>query len=139
MHLVLLVSVAFFPSDALPTWPRILLEVLSLDSWDRHRAEGYGYTDLPNRPGNSTEERNCFSIHNLLAYNLFCIVLCICTLSKTAVCVSGEYDITVHMWRPSGIRVLDKMKRFFVGGAPEVDDVSFVAQPRDFEVSDLVH
>ena len=47
----------------------------------------------------------------------------------------GSYDITVHTWRPSGHRVVDKMRRFFVGGAPRIDDVSYIATPRDFQVS----
>ena len=38
------------------------------------------------------------------------------------------------MWRPSGIRVLDKMKRFFIGGVPEIEDLPYVAEPRDFQV-----
>ena len=36
---------------SLPKWPRVLLEVASLDYWDRHRVEGYGYMDLPQAPG----------------------------------------------------------------------------------------
>ena len=39
--------------DSLPKWPRILVEVASQDFWDRHRMEGYGYLDLPTRPGQS--------------------------------------------------------------------------------------
>jgi len=74
----------------------VLLEVSSLDYWDRHRIEGYGFADLP--------------------------------------CQPGAHELTVNTWRPSGFRVLDKMKRFFVGGAPEIDDISYVAQPRDFQV-----
>lgn len=38
-------------TDCLPKWPRVLLEVSSLDYWDRHRIEGYGFVDLPCRPG----------------------------------------------------------------------------------------
>ena len=29
---------------------------------------------------------------------------------------------------------MDKMKRFFIGGAPEIDDVSYIAVPKDFKV-----
>lgn len=52
-----------------------------------------------------------------------------CTLTH-----KGAHELTVNTWRPSGFRVLDKMKRFFVGGVPEIDDISYVAQPRDFQV-----
>jgi hypothetical protein len=41
----------FCLTDSLPKWPRILLEVASLDYWDRHRVEGYAYVDLPSNPG----------------------------------------------------------------------------------------
>ena len=38
-------------SDHLPKCPRLLIEVSSLDYWERHRVEGYGYIDLPSKPG----------------------------------------------------------------------------------------
>ena len=38
-------------TGALPKWPRVLLEVASLDHWERHRVEGYGYADLPSTAG----------------------------------------------------------------------------------------
>lgn len=47
---------------------------------------------------------------------------------------AGTYDLTVPTWRPIGTHVVDKMRRFFVGGAPEIEDVSYAAVPRDFEV-----
>ena len=31
--------------------PRVLVEIASLDTWDQHWVEGYGYFDLPDRPG----------------------------------------------------------------------------------------
>jgi len=40
----------------------------------------------------------------------------------------------VATWRPTGRRMLDKMKRFFIGGPPELDDISYVAFPKDFHV-----
>ena len=46
----------------------------------------------------------------------------------------GSYELPVSTWRPAGSRILDKMKRFFVGGAPEIDDISYVAVPKDFKV-----
>ena len=35
----------------LPQWPQIFLEVLSIDSWQRYRTEGYGYLTVPPTPG----------------------------------------------------------------------------------------
>ncbi|XP_014974648.3 tectonic-like complex member MKS1 isoform X5 [Macaca mulatta] len=38
-------------SDALPEWPVLYCEVLSLDFWQRYRVEGYGAVVLPATPG----------------------------------------------------------------------------------------
>ena len=46
----------------------------------------------------------------------------------------GFHDVCVQTWRPAGRRILDKMRRFFVGGAPQIDDVSYVATPKNFQV-----
>ena len=43
--------------------------------------------------------------------------------------------MTINTWRPSGHRVVDKLKRFFVGGGPELEDLSYIAQPSGFNVS----
>lgn len=37
-------------------WPTILFEVFSLDSWQRHRIEGYGYCQLADMPGHTCVE-----------------------------------------------------------------------------------
>ena len=37
--------------DPFPHFPFILMEVLSLDSWNRFRTEGYTYLAIPPRPG----------------------------------------------------------------------------------------
>lgn len=83
----------------LPKWPRILLEVGSLDYWDRHRIEGYAYVDLPSNP--------------------------------------GSYEMDVSTWRPVGRGLVDKMKRFFIGGPPEIDDITYVACPRELHGNQL--
>lgn len=36
----------------MPNFPTIMLEVLSLDSWNRFRTEGYTYLTIPGQPGN---------------------------------------------------------------------------------------
>jgi Meckel syndrome type 1 protein len=43
--------VLFFLPDALLSWPQMFIKVLSIDSWDRCRTEGYGYVSLPPSPG----------------------------------------------------------------------------------------
>lgn len=40
-----------FLADSLPQWPVLYFEVLSLDSWQRYRVEGYGSLVLPASPG----------------------------------------------------------------------------------------
>ena len=47
----------------------------------------------------------------------------------------GSYEMNVDTWRPAGTRLVDRMRRFFVGGPPEVNDISYVAYPKDFSVS----
>ncbi|XP_021784783.2 Meckel syndrome type 1 protein isoform X3 [Papio anubis] len=42
-------------SDALPEWPVLYCEVLSLDFWQRYRVEGYGAVVLPATPGGAPE------------------------------------------------------------------------------------
>lgn len=37
--------------ERLPQWPQIFVEVLSIDSWQRYRTEGYGYITIPSTPG----------------------------------------------------------------------------------------
>ncbi|XP_069337243.1 tectonic-like complex member MKS1 isoform X4 [Eulemur rufifrons] len=41
-------------ADALPEWPVLYCEVLSLDFWQRYRVEGYGAVVLPATPGSYT-------------------------------------------------------------------------------------
>ncbi len=41
------------PTETLPKWPMLYFEVLSIDSWERYRTEGYGYMTLPQKPGKS--------------------------------------------------------------------------------------
>jgi Meckel syndrome type 1 protein len=85
--------------DALPRWPLLYLEVLSLDSWHRYRTEGYGYLTFPQSPG----------------YNF----------------------ATVSCWRPAGKSLFSEMRRFFIGGSPELEDPTYTAIPSAFEGSHL--
>ena len=49
----------------------------------------------------------------------------------------GMYDLPVETWRPTGRRVVDRLSRFFVGGGPELSDISYITQPKDFEVCEF--
>ena len=39
----------FKDDSAMPKWPQIFFEVISIDSWTRCRTEGYGFTAFPYR------------------------------------------------------------------------------------------
>lgn len=44
----------FYPSSQRTvekTWPKILLQITSTDSWGRYRIEGYTFIEVPKRPG----------------------------------------------------------------------------------------
>ena len=46
----------------------------------------------------------------------------------------GCHTIEVKTWRPAGDGVLHKMQRFFIGGAPELEDPTYVKVPAGTEV-----
>jgi len=69
-------------------WPTLFFEVYSLDSWQRHRIEGYGFCQLPDVPGSTCVE--------------------------------------IDTWRPKGDSSKEEMQRFFIGGTPELEDISYV-------------
>ncbi|XP_069683999.1 tectonic-like complex member MKS1 [Periplaneta americana] len=85
--------------DVLLSWPQMFIEVLSVDSWNRYRTEGYGYISLPSSP--------------------------------------GQHTIIVSTWRPLSKSPIGEMRRFFIGGSPELEDPSFVGIPSNFEDSRL--
>ena len=62
--------------------------------------------------------------------------MCVCyvALIEYYLTYQGKHEVVVNTWRPSGFRVLDKLKRCFVGGAPQIDDISYVTLPTDFQV-----
>ncbi|XP_049897410.1 Meckel syndrome type 1 protein isoform X1 [Epinephelus moara] len=76
-------------------WPVIYFKVLSLDSWQRYRTEGYGYLLFP--------------------------------------AVPGKHTITCHTWRPLQTGTISALKRFFIGGSPELEDLSYVRIPGTFK------
>ncbi|KAJ8266563.1 hypothetical protein GJAV_G00131920 [Gymnothorax javanicus] len=81
--------------ESLPQWPVLYFEVLSLDFWQRHRAEGYGYIVIPATP--------------------------------------GHHSLTCSTWRPLQCGTVAELRRFFIGGAPELEDSSYVQVPGTFK------
>ena len=51
----------------------------------------------------------------------------------------GPHEVCIQCWRPSGnagyASVLSQLKRYFVGGNPELEEVRYTALPSTFEVS----
>ncbi|OWK15061.1 hypothetical protein Celaphus_00000617, partial [Cervus elaphus hippelaphus] len=80
---------------ALPEWPVLYCEVLSLDFWQRYRVEGYGAVVLPATPGSHT--------------------------------------LTVSTWRPLELSPVAELRRFFIGGSLELEDLSYVWIPGTFK------
>lgn len=78
-------------SDDFIHWPTLFLEVLSLDSWERFRTEGYAYITIPNK--------------------------------------AGSYTVEVNTWRPIGNGPVPEMRRFFIGGSPELEDPTYPQKP----------
>lgn len=74
-------------------WPSLVFEVSSLDSWDRHRAAGYGHINLPAEP--------------------------------------GMHELSARAWRPAG-SIRQQMQRFFVGGAPSLQERRLAGPPTEF-------
>ncbi|XP_077360200.1 tectonic-like complex member MKS1 isoform X2 [Festucalex cinctus] len=78
-----------------PQWPVLYFNVLSLDSWQRYRTEGYGYLLFPSTP--------------------------------------GKHTLTCHTWRPLQTGTVSALRRFFIGGSPELEDLSYVRIPGHFK------
>ena len=49
--MMFLISFLCFISDDFIHWPTLFIEVLSLDSWERFRTEGYAYITIPSKAG----------------------------------------------------------------------------------------
>lgn len=46
----------------------------------------------------------------------------------------GKHTITCHTWRPLQTGTGSALKRFFIGGSPELEDHSYVRIPGTFKV-----
>ncbi|XP_070839950.1 tectonic-like complex member MKS1 isoform X1 [Chaetodon trifascialis] len=81
--------------ELVPQWPVLYFKVLSLDSWQRYRTEGYGYLLFPATP--------------------------------------GKHTVTCHTWRPLQTGTVSALRRFFIGGSAELEDLSYVRVPGTFK------
>ncbi|XP_061558048.1 Meckel syndrome type 1 protein [Phycodurus eques] len=81
--------------ESVPQWPVLYFQVLSLDSWQRYRTEGYGYLLFPFTP--------------------------------------GKHTLACHTWRPLQMGTVSALRRFFIGGSPELEDHSYVRIPGHFK------
>ncbi|KAM9348208.1 tectonic-like complex member MKS1 [Symphorus nematophorus] len=81
--------------ESIAQWPVLYFKVLSLDSWQRYRTEGYGYLLFPAMP--------------------------------------GKHTVTCHTWRPLQTGTMSALRRFFIGGSPELEDHSYVRIPGTFK------
>lgn len=50
------------------------------------------------------------------------------------VCVIGQQVVTCHTWRPLQTGTVSALRRFFIGGSPELEDMSYVRVPGTFKV-----
>ena len=46
----------------------------------------------------------------------------------------GKHTITCHTWRPLQVGTGSVLRRFFIGGSPELEDHSYVRIPGTFKV-----
>jgi len=43
--------------------------------------------------------------------------------------ISGSYTVEVNTWRPIGNGPVPEMRRFFIGGSPELEDPTYPQKP----------
>lgn len=48
-------------------------------------------------------------------------------------CVIGFYNQELSCWRPRGDTIFNELRRFYIGGSNELEDISYVAIPKQFE------
>ena len=84
--------------------------------WGRQRVEGYGHTSLPTEPG------TCRFVKHTVS----------CKLSKMRLeelyidaiqSMGNSLRLDVPTWRPSSLWPTDEMRRFFIGGNPQLEDL----------------
>ncbi len=47
----------------------------------------------------------------------------------------GIYKEKLDCWRPRGDSFIYELRRYFIGGSPELEDISYVAVPSNHEVT----
>lgn len=47
----------------------------------------------------------------------------------------GVYMESKPCWRPRGDSLIYELRRFFIGGSPELEDITYTAVPSDHEVN----
>ncbi len=74
--------------------------------------------------------KRCFAKENVLA-------IVNASKANTFVLFTAVLLQTVHVncWRPVGRSCVSELRRFFVGGTPELEDPTYVAVPSTFDVS----
>lgn len=89
----------FMFADHFPKWPRLLIEVSSLDYWDRHRIEGYGHIDLSSVPG-IQDHLFMFTIVNSLysSYGVFVHVYACAHTMFNVSCISKAFGYTITLF-----------------------------------------
>ena len=49
----------------------------------------------------------------------------------------GQVQEKLPCWRPRGDSLIYELRRFFIGGSPELEDISYAAIPSDHEVKQV--
>lgn len=60
--------------------------------------------------------------------------ICISLFNSAFVMLSGCHKMTCRTWRPVQLDTVAELRRFFIGGAPELEDISYVRVPGTFKV-----
>lgn len=55
--------------------------------------------------------------------------------AKLSCCLgSGLHMLTIPTWRPVELGTVAELRRFFIGGSPELEDITYVRIPSTFKV-----
>eukprot|EP00070_Physeter_catodon_P048184 XP_028355078.1 Meckel syndrome type 1 protein isoform X1 [Physeter catodon] len=132
-------------AGALPAWPVLYCEVLSLDFWQRYRVEGYGAVMLPATPVGTLNhaddlhqrsghhQTRCFGggkARVIAGKSARDHVPFPAPFSSSC---TGSYTLTVSTWRPLELGPVAELRRFFIGGSLELEDLSYVRMPGTFK------
>ncbi len=106
--------------ESMPKWPQIFFEVTAVDSWTRVR---YVKLNCPNPKAQG------YSIPSLSprteGYGFFAVPYCV-----------GSYDVSIDTWRPVLPTPRGEMRRYFIGGTPQLDDLMYAGRPSSLAADD---